>query len=327
MPRSITLGLILLLAIAVTPLRAQTAPAGAVASPFDQEDPEIAAIQKLDWQHASFTALDPKNQCAALMALNNALSRIGAKANARLELLIDYLDEKDLGKAYAESRAEIPSPTKVTFDDMTRVAAAFVVTPQGAQRLADEVSGLTGDLLSRYTGLYDKSARRLFDEALDARQQVRSMGLFLQKQGKLDDFRDWSIAAQTQRAEQEQKEMQEQQAKDQQARQERAQAYAAQKQQEQQARQMEAALQAQQQSTDSSQSSSSNDDAGWAYSSGWPAYGYGYGYYSSNAYRGYVQDKYRNAYDRWSNRPRPTPLPARPSGIGRGGGLRMGGRR
>src|SRR5206468_109544 len=140
--------------------------------------------------------------------------------------------------------------------------------------------------------MYDKSARREFEETREARWQVRSMALFLQEQGKLDDFRDWSVGAQKRRQDELEQAQAQQQAQEQQQRQERAAAYADQQRQQQQqsARQMELALQAQQQQQQqqpaavAAQNSYADSDGWWGDSNGWN--GNYLSYYNSNAYRG-----------------------------------------
>ena len=331
--------IILFVAMAVS---AQTPPApatGAAAppsSPFDAADPEIAKIKQLDWKNANFDALDPKARTEALMALNRGLSMMGAKADSRVELLVDYIDEKDLGQAYASAKSSIPDPTPVTFEMMQKVAAAYVKTPQGSSKFVGQFDNASPDMLNRYLALYDKSARREFEETREARWQVRSMAVFLQEQGKLDDFKNWSVDAQKRRQEELDKAMADQKAAEAQARQERATAAAQQKQQEQQeqaAAQMSAALQYQDSSSYSQQQQQPyvDNDNWWGNPYGWAAYGM---YYNSNAYRGYVRDKAQDAYSRWQTGQRPSQLPSqRPapvrSGGGRaaGGGMRGGGRR
>src|SRR5689334_8233508 len=106
---------------------AQTsAPGGAVASPFDKDDPEIAKIKSLNWKSANFDALSDQNKCLALMALNKGLSQMGAKADIRVDLLVDYIDKNELGPAYACAKGVIPPPQVITFDQMEQVAAAYL---------------------------------------------------------------------------------------------------------------------------------------------------------------------------------------------------------
>ena len=304
-------------------------------SPFDQDDPEIAKMRQLDWKNASFEMLDLRSKTEALTALNRGLSMMGAKADSRVELLVDYIDEKDLGQSYATAKGSIPDPTGVTFEMMQKLAAAYIKTPQGASKFGGDFDSASPDMLNRYFMLYDKSARREFEETREARWQVRSMALFLQDQGKLGDFRDWSVGAQKRRQEELDKALADQKAAEQQAREQRAAEYAQQKQAEQ-AAQMSAALEYQY-SADSGGSGGGgttyvDNDGWWGYPYGWSSY---YTYYNSNAYRGYVRDKAQDAYQRWQSGQRPSQLPVRRpapvrsggGGVRGGGGMRGGGRR
>jgi hypothetical protein len=309
--------------------QSQPPAAAPVVSPFDRDDPEIAKIRQLNWKSADFNALDTKSKCAALMALNRGLTNMGAKAHVREELLIDYLDAQDLGPTYATAKSAIPAPPQVTFDDLLKLATAYVKSPEGSAKVAGEFDGDSNEMLARYLALYERSARREMEETAESRWQVRSMGLFLQNQGKLDDFKTWSVAEQKRRDAELEQQRAEQTAQEQKERQDRAAAYAQQKQaqEDRAAQQMEAAMQQQQAAAAAGSSGSSDQPAGYVENDAWWGYGYPvglYGYYNSNAYRGYVRDKAQDAYQRWQNRPQPRPMPARPvpARPARPGGLR-----
>jgi hypothetical protein len=320
------------------PPTAGAAPASNPVSPFDQNDPEIAIIRGLDWKNAEYNVLTLPQRCAALMALNKGLSMMGSKADHRVDLLVDYLDQNKLGEAYAAAKQSIPDPRPVTFQDMERVAAAYINTPGGAAKFAGQFTGMSADMLNLYLNLYEKSAMREFEETREARWQVRSMGLFLQDTGKLEDFRQWSVIEDKRRETELDQQVADEKAKQTQERQQRIDAYnqeqrAQQQQQALAAKQMDAALQEQQyesnpQSSQSQQTSYVDNDGWWGAPYANSSYWY---YYNSNAYRGYVRDKAQDAYQRWrpNGGARPTPLPAqRPSPrMGGGGGMRGGGRR
>jgi hypothetical protein len=312
-------------------------PAADRPSPFDKSDPGIAEVRKLDWKKADFNSLAPKQKAAALMALNRGLINLGAQARVREELLIDYLDAHDLGPSYAAAKSAIPDPPPLTFDDLLKVATASVTSPQGAARAAGEFDATPDTMLARYLSLYERSARREMEETTESRWHVRSMGLFLQDTGKLDDFKIWSAAEQKRRDEELERQTAEASARSEQERQQRAEAYAQQQQQQQDrvAAQMEAALQQQQQAAASSSAFGSTTPPAYVEE---PAWGYAYPYavnnvwyYNSNAYRGYVRDKSQDAYDRWrqnhllspAQQPGWRPMPDRPMpAAARGGGLR-----
>jgi hypothetical protein len=148
--------------------------------------------------------------------------------------------------------------------------------------------------------------------------------LFLESQGKLDDFKKWSIAERDrQQAEWETKQAEQKAQKDQEAAERREAAAAAaeaRRQQELAAQQMQYAIGQQEQSY-----APAPQQQSVTYSDGWWGdgnYGYGAAYYYNNAYRGAVRDRAQNAYQRWQQN-RPANLPAR----GGGGGVRRGGGR
>src|SRR5688572_8349105 len=87
----------LALAALVLPLTgtafAQADPKPAVVSPFDKDDPEIHKLRALNWKAVDFDGQDLETRTTALLAMQQVLSMTGGKASARLELLIDYIDQ------------------------------------------------------------------------------------------------------------------------------------------------------------------------------------------------------------------------------------------
>src|SRR4051794_24918880 len=75
-----------------------------VHSPFDKDDPEIATLRQLQWKGVNFDALDARTRCTATFALSKGLADLGTKADSRLDLLIDYLDDQKLGEAFATEK-------------------------------------------------------------------------------------------------------------------------------------------------------------------------------------------------------------------------------
>jgi hypothetical protein len=287
-------------------------------SPFDAEDPEIARIRALDWQHADFNSLDEPTKCAALLALNRVLFDIGAKADARLELLVDYLDKENLGEDYAGAKESIPEKAPPSFDDMLKHAAAYVATPQGAARVGSKFKDTPPEMVQHYLVLYEKSSRRGYEDAADSRSQVRLIGLFLQDRGKLDDFKNWAIAERDRRQAEFQKQQAEEKAKAAQAQQELADKVRAQNEQRELERQEQLASQQLAAAMQYPANANTFGDNVANNSQDWLWYNWAGNYYYSNAYRGQVRDKVQGAYDRWGgNR----------AGQRAGGGARGGGRR
>ena len=298
------------------------APAGQAQSPFDKDDPEIQMIRQLNWKTVDFSKLDARTRCLSLLALNKGLASIGAKADARLDLLISYIDDNSLGEALAKSKEAIPEPNVVTFEDMQKVGAAYAQSPAGKAKLAGDLTNVPDDALEPYIKLHERGARRSFEEALESRHQVRMMAIFLEKQGKLEDFKKWSAEEKKRRIVERQAEAEQKRADAAEAEQQRKEAAAAaaaeRKRQEAELATKRMELAVQQQGSGQSTAPTYEDATWWVDDDDY----WGYPYYYSYAYRGDVRDRLENAWDRWQgNQPtRPTPRG------GRGGG-RVGGRR
>jgi hypothetical protein len=285
-------------------------------SPFDKDDPEIAELRKLNWKAADFDKLDARAQCTGYFALNQGLMNLGTKADARLELLIDYIDEQNLGEAFATEKGLDAKFAPATFDELKKVAAAYLQTGVGTSKFGKEFESTSDELLGRYLSLYEKTALREYDEGCESRLQVRLMGLFLERKGKLDEFKLWAAAERKRRQEEFEKQRTEERAAAQQAAQdakEQAQLAAEERRREKEERAAAQVELAMQQPSSSSSGGYDSDDS-WGGSWG---YGQGY-YYNGNVYRGRVRDKAQDAAQRWRTG-RPANLPARRAG---GGGVR-----
>jgi hypothetical protein len=143
--------------------------------------------------------------------------------------------------------------------------------------------------------MYTTSSRRAFEECSEARYRVRSMALFLEDSARLDEFKTWSkaqIKAKQAARDQEVAKLREVSKEAEKARQE--QVLAKRKEAEQRAAsQMEAYLQSQQQNAGQTVIVQTDDD--WDGDTWMPWTG---AYYATDAYRGYVCDKFQ---DRWQN--------------------------
>lgn len=293
---------------------AQPDPKIEVLSPFDQEDPEIQKIRKLDWKNLNFENLDDQQRCAAYFAMNKGLAVMGAKADARLDLLIDYIETSQLGEAMAEAAATITPPPAITYADFQKIAAAFVKTPEGLARLDQELGGIDKGMLPAYTRMYENSSRRSFEEVVESRHQVRLIAVFLEKEGKLPEFKKWAAAERQRRqeayaAELTQKRTQAAQAEE--VRRDQALANAQERQRQQAelaARQMEYALQTQQQAPAGQTVVHHDDDAYW----GDVWYPWNGAYYANGVYRAQVRDRAQDSWQKWGGARRPArPTPRR----------------
>ena len=302
---------VIVLVLLATPLAVAEGPAQ---SPFDKDDPEIATLRKLDWKGINFDGLDARTRCTATFALSKGLCDLGTKADSRLELLIDYLDDQGLGEAFANEKGLESDFKPPAYEDLKKLAAAYIKSPAGATKYSKEFATTGDDLLPRYITLYEKSAKREYDETVESRMQVRSMALFLERKGKLADFKTWSVEERKRRKEEQQKALAEKREATEKANAERAdQARAAAEQRRQQqeelaAKQLEYSMQ---QNQPGEGSGGAYDDDSW-----WEDDGYWGGYYNVYAYRGAVRDRSNDAIQRWRTG-RPSQLPAR--GGGRGG--------
>src|SRR5258706_8566377 len=134
------------------------------------------------------------------------------------------------------------------------------------------------------------------------------MALFLESEGKLAEFKAWAKAGvkgkQAARDEETAK-LREKTAQNEEARQEQEQEIRRQAEQQKAAQQVEAYMQAQQQQQQSAgQTVIVQTDDDWDGDTWWPWTG---AYYTSDAYRGYVRDKFQDRWQDWN-------------GGGRGGG-------
>lgn len=283
-----------------------------VVSPFDKDDPEVQRILRLNWKTVKFEELDARHQMAAYFAMNKGLSIMGTKADARLDLLIDYVEANKLGEAVADAASTIPPPPDVSFEDYKKMGAAFVRSPDGSVKVDAELGTIPEDMIPAYVKLYQNSSMRSFAEVVESRHQVRLIAAYLQEEGKFEDFKKWSADEKRRRQEAYAKELAEKRvaaAEAEKIRREQAIAAAQERQKqeaEERARRMEYAMQ-QQASQPSGGGVSYDHDGYWGDS--W--YPYSGAYYAGALYRSQVRDRASNSWSRWranaGSRPRPTP--------------------
>jgi hypothetical protein len=286
-----------------------------VASPFDKGDPEMRELNQLDWQKVDFDAQDLKTRCTSLMAMERVLKMLGGKSDARIELLVDYLDQQKLGQTFIAQQGQLPEPRQVSYEDGRKVAVALVQGRGKLSALNAEFDGCDDNMLKSYLSMYDKSSRRAFAEVIESRHNVRALALFVEKQGKFDDFSKWATAERDRRQLAHAEAMKEKQLRAVQtdirgkAAADRAAAERRRQQKEEATKQMEVAMQSQQRAVAAPQDGSAQGDAGnntsenyWYGTAAWPWTGM---YYADNGYREQVRDKLQDSMGNW--RPRPTP--------------------
>jgi hypothetical protein len=269
----------------------------ATASPFDKDDPEIQKLKQLNWKDIDFNGQDIKTRCEAFLAMQDVLSMAGGKASARVELLIDYVDQEKLGEMFVDSQEAITLPSLITYEDAKKISMAFVKSNVGRDKFGDELEGIDDATLKAYQTMYANSSRRAFEECIEARYRVRSMALFLESTGRLEQFKTWSKAEMKRKQaarDEEVAKLRDASKEAEKARQEHV--LAKRKEAEQRAAaQMEAYLQSQQQPAAGGQTVIVQSDDDWDGDTWMPWTG---AYYASDAYRGYVRDKFQ---DRWQN--------------------------
>lgn len=291
-------------------LLAQAAGEPKTVSPFDKEDREIQRLRALDWKSVDFDAQDLETRTISLLAMQEVLSMTGGKASARLELLVDYFDQNKLGGAFvAEQQAVLPP--LISYEDAKKVAVAFVKSDMGKDKFGAALHGSDDVTLQAYMTMYGNSSKRAFEECKEARTQVRAMALFLEDEGKFEEFKKWAKeemkrkqaardaeTAKLRALAQEQEKARLEQEK---AKRQAAEAAAAAK--------MEAYLQQQQQQQAQGQAAENTSgqpvyvEDDWDGDSWYPWTG---AYYAGDAYRGYVRDKFQDRWQNWNNnRPQP----------------------
>jgi hypothetical protein len=289
-------------------------------SPFDKGDREIQELRKLEWKTVDFAAQDLTTRCTALMAMEKTLTMVDGKADARIDLLLEYLKLNKLEEAFASQQGQIPGAQVISFDDACKVATALVRSQGRLAKLNAEFAGSDEATLKAYLAMYEKSARRAYGEAAESRGHVRTLGLFIEKNGKLADFQKWSAAELDRRQKEYEKAMKEKQLQAVQAdlRGEAAAKRLAEQrrrqEQEEATRDMEVAMQYQQLNMagapvdGNADGGNGSNDAYWYGTATWPWAGM---YYANPGYREQVRDRMQNV----RNNPGARPVP-------RGGGRR-----
>lgn len=273
------------------------------ASPFDPMDPEVQYARSLKWKEANFDTLPPKSKCEALMALNRFLDMLAAKAESRADLLVAYIEAQNLGETYMAELANVPEATPVTYEDVKKLAAAYIATSQGSAKWGGEMEDASPEMLDRYLALYDKQCRRNYATAVAARHEVRLMGTFLKDQGKMQDFLTWS-KQEVARREAEHKKM----LADKQTQAEAAAAERKRQEQELAMKRMDYAFQIEKLRIESGADAPVAGNGGGGDHDHYDNDGWGYySYWWDNSYRAAARERVSNATDRWRARPRPTP--------------------
>ena len=162
------------------------------ASPFDEKDPEIVAMKKLDWKSVDVTKLDLKSRCVSLVVLNKILDMVGSKAALREDLLMTYIEQSNLADDYAKAMPSADSQAHLSYEQSQQVAAAALKTPRVAAEFGDDMDGIDPAMLDNYFTMYTKTCTRNWAEVMEARCAVRSMAKFLESKQMLPAFGKWA---------------------------------------------------------------------------------------------------------------------------------------
>lgn len=277
-----------------------------------------AEIKTLPWKAVDFSAVSAAERCRALLLLNDVLDEVNAQMTAEADLLSEYLDTQDLGPGYA-SQAPADDPKALTYEDGQKVAVALLRGPMAQTSYASQMVDQDADALKAYENLYQSTCKWKWGSMADNRLRVRGMSAFLEKQGKMADYKAWVPGEVARREEANKQEMAQRkadaQAKQQEQREQRQQQLLAKKDAE--LKQQQEATAQMQQALMAAQQSQSAAPTGVVVDGGYPNYYYG-GYLAGSAW-------YRDAaYQGWARRN----TDARIAGWhGGGGGRRGGGRR
>ena len=189
--KTTSLAIQVLLALSVS---ATVMAAGPGEGKFDEKDPRIRELKKLDYENASYEKSDLKTRVTALIALSDLLNRAGSQAEARLKMLRAYVEEHELKDAVLGSRDTKDDVTRLRFEDGLKVAIAYVGTEKGKAAFSSRLPSGGQDMLGKYETSYLKLCRKRWAEVIAARSKVEAVANFLGAKGKFDHYMRWAAA-------------------------------------------------------------------------------------------------------------------------------------
>ena len=208
---------------------------------FDEKDPRIQELKKLDYEKASYENSDLKTRVTAVIALNGLLNRTGRQAEARLKMLRAYAEQHGLKDAVLESPDTKDDVTRLGFEDGLKVAVAYVGTEKGKAAFTSRLPSGGEGMLEKYETSYLKVCRKRWSEVIAARSKVEAAANFLIAKGKFDHYMRWATAEAARQKEGHEKAFQarvDAQAADEKAKRERAKALADQRRQQEHEREL-----------------------------------------------------------------------------------------
>ncbi len=159
---------------------------------FDAQDPEIQALSKLDYKGVDLAKVDVKTKLTAILAMNDLLSLVGGKADARVKMLKAYVEKGGLTAAYQRDETPVPETRRLTFEEGLKVAVAYVRTPKGKTHFEGEAEAYPEAMYSKTATAYYKLCQKRWAEVVYARHEVESYAVFLKKIGEFDTYMKWA---------------------------------------------------------------------------------------------------------------------------------------
>src|SRR5690242_13603034 len=132
-----------------------------------------ATIKSLDWKSVDWNATPGVERARALMLLGDVLNEMGSQMAAEADLMSQYVDEQNLGEKFA---AEAPVEDKhLTLEEAQKVAVAMLRGPMAGSTYATAIGDVGGSELTAYLNLYASTSNREWAEAVESRQQMKSL--------------------------------------------------------------------------------------------------------------------------------------------------------
>lgn len=160
--------------------------------PFEKDDPEVQSIKELDFESVVYKNEPRRTRVMALVALNELLNRVGQRSKARLEMLEQFLGNKELMDDLEKSEVPVPETERLTFEDGKKIAIAFVKTEKGAAMFGDRVPKVSDAGLRAYETSYLKLGRKRWADVAYSRHMVEGAAVFLSSIGRFKEYLKWA---------------------------------------------------------------------------------------------------------------------------------------